>query len=200
MIGKLEHLETPRITTLTNIAGATAVITVCAIYVFAIILPAQARIGNEKRRAHSLLRQSRNISDVEHKKCELSEELKVARGQLQALKNAIPTRTDEDQFLNQLSQFAVASNVTILDFQPGRVSSQGDHASVEIRISATGDYAGICQLAEKIENANRMNQTLGMTLTSNGVVCNLSMTVELFQRVEQAPVTDTNTTLAGRGR
>ncbi len=75
----------------------------------------------------------------------LEEQVRLQQTNMLNLRAKFPNTADEAEFLQQLSEMAVATGVSIGDFRPGGISKLTSCKTLELKIRGTAPYASLCR-------------------------------------------------------
>ncbi|MDX1962339.1 MAG: type 4a pilus biogenesis protein PilO [Pirellulales bacterium] len=112
----------------------------------------------EQRAAHAtelreLLQRSGKLNAHTKK---LERELAAAQDGLAAIHERLAPVAAEAEFLGYLSELALATQVNIKEFRPGRVVGTTHNSALELQIRAQGTFAEICHFLDGISRLPRM--------------------------------------------
>ncbi len=82
----------------------------------------------------------------------------------EVMRARLPDRAAESEFLTLLSASADQFDVTLGDFRPGSIQTRPNASQMELRLRATGSYAGLCQWLDHMTELPRIVHIHHLTL------------------------------------
>ncbi len=78
------------------------------------------------------------------------------REQLLVMRRRIPASSGEHAFLNELADAAETCGVEIQEFQPGESTIVERHVRIELRLTTTSSFGGLCQFLAAVRGIERL--------------------------------------------
>jgi Tfp pilus assembly protein PilO len=112
----------------------------------------------------------------------LADQLRSLQETIQSMRSKLPETAEESEFLNQLSEMAVATGVSISDYRPGGVSNRGDCKSLELKVRGTAPYASLCCWLASLKDLPRVVRLSQLTVSgpsTPGGACAIDIQLDL---------------------
>ena len=116
----------------------------------------QSMLNDAQRSVDESLALLEQQSEYQSSTGALVNQLRSLQERFQSLRTKLPETAEESEFLNQLSEMAVATGVTISDFRPGGVSKRTDCKSLELKVRGTASYASLCRWLARLTDLPRV--------------------------------------------
>ncbi len=87
----------------------------------------------------------------------LQKKVKELNTVLTDVRERIPDSPNETLFLQQVTQAAEASNVSIRAYNRGRIQEFATHSQLEVQIAGEGEYQPICQFIDELSKLSRIS-------------------------------------------
>lgn len=136
-------------------------------------------LGERQSLLQSTIEQSEGVRSRNEK---LQQRLVDAELKLTDLRQRIPDRPGESDFLRQMTELAETAGIQIEDYRPGAVRERPRYHEMEVQLSARGEYKSICELLHKIGELPRLCRISRMSMTApeKSPLCSIQMTVTIY--------------------
>lgn len=116
----------------------------------------QARVSQAQAAVSERLNLIETTTELQITAESLEEQVRLQQADILTMRAKFPTTADESKFLEQLSETAVATGVSISDFRPGGISNQSACKMLELKIRGTAPYAGLCRWLASLSKLPRV--------------------------------------------
>jgi Tfp pilus assembly protein PilO len=93
--------------------------------------------------------------------------LEKIQDRTEALRQRIPDRPCETEFLEQMNQAADEEGLEIRDYRRGTVTVEDAHSFLEVRVLGTGTYREICGFLDRLARLPRISTVEKVTINSD---------------------------------
>jgi Tfp pilus assembly protein PilO len=93
--------------------------------------------------------------------------LTEVRDRASALRQRIPDKPCETEFLEQMNQAANDEGLEIRDYRRGAVTVEDAHSLLEVHVVGAGSYAEICRFLDRLARLPRISTVKKITVTSD---------------------------------
>ncbi len=146
----------------------------------------QADIVQRTAECHSLLR---HAHDMHRAAGQLQEDTAAIQQALSTLRAKWPDTADETTFLQLVSQLAADHGVSVSDYRPGGVAKHAEFHEIELRLSGSGPYAGLCRWLvglNELPRVVRLSQLTIVAPTVPGGDCAVDIHLQLMFGLDPA--------------
>jgi Tfp pilus assembly protein PilO len=107
----------------------------------------------------------------------------------EALRQRIPDRPRETDFLEQMNQAADEEGLEIRDYRRGTVTVEDSHSFLEVRVLGAGTYPQICGFLDRLAHLPRISTVEKVTITSDSTAeaYPVDLTLRLYFGAQQGP-------------
>jgi Tfp pilus assembly protein PilO len=111
------------------------------------------------------------------------------RDRTEALRQRIPDRPCETEFLEQMNQAADEEGLEIRDYRRGTVTVEDTHSFLEVRVLGAGSYPEICGFLDRLARLPRISTAEKITITSDATteVYPVDLTLRLYFGAQKKP-------------
>jgi len=96
--------------------------------------------------------------------------LSKVRHRADALRERIPDRPCETEFLEQMNEAANEVGLDVRDYRRGEVVVEDTHSHLDVHVSCAGSYQQICGFFDRLAGLPRMSTVEKATITSESAV------------------------------
>lgn len=115
--------------------------------------------------------------------------LTKTRDRAEALRQRIPDRPCETDFLEQMNQAADEEGLEIRDYRRGTVTVEDAHSFLEVRVLGAGSYPEICGFLDRLAKLPRISTVEKVTVTSGSTAeaYPVDLTLRLYFGAQKRP-------------
>ena len=127
----------------------------------------------------------------EHEKA--AQELRKVTQRLETLRQRVPSDAEAGEFLRQVTQIAAGQHLAISDFQPEKTTDKDGYVEMEVTLSGTGSYRGICSFFDELSKLPRLSKVKNLTLSAGSTPDEYPMkaTLVIYFGLESSDAADT---------
>jgi Tfp pilus assembly protein PilO len=162
----------------------------CGAVVALLVMIAGAGAHRAIAARHEWVKQQQvQASDLLARAAEVCEAQKSEQRRLQSvqqeagtLRARLPDSVQDTQFLQQVSELARQSDVTLGDFRPGTLAKFPSHSELEVKLHGEGAYEPVCRFLAGLQRLGRAYRITQFNLTSSAsqdVRCRLEVELRL---------------------
>lgn len=104
-------------------------------------------------------------AEISQRNNRLRAELDTAKGKFAALNACLPAGPREAELIAQLADIGKASGLEINSFRPGHKTEHADLGQLELRLSATGPFSGLCRFLSELPTLPRLCHVGGLEIS-----------------------------------
>lgn len=122
----------------------------------------------------------------------LRQEFSIAEERANAIRRRIPTNREEAEMLENLSQLAKETRVTIKDYRRGEMTQNERFARMQVQLQCLGSFASICEFLSAINDLQRLTtiDSLQITTAEDPNRYPVNLTIALYQRLTNGQLSD----------
>jgi Tfp pilus assembly protein PilO len=111
------------------------------------------------------------------------------RDRAEALRQRIPDRPCETEFLEQMNQAADEEGLEIRDYRRGAVTVEDAHSFLEVHVLGAGSYPQICRFLDRLAKLPRISTVEKVTITADSTAKTypVDLTLRLYFGAQERP-------------
>ena len=115
--------------------------------------------------------------------------LEEIRNRAYTLRQRIPVRPCETEFLEQMNEAANTEGLEIRDYRRGEVVVKDTHSQLEIHVLCAGSYPEICGFLDRLARMPRISTVEKVTITSDSAAGDypVDLTLRLYYGAQEPP-------------
>ena len=106
-----------------------------------------------------------NSGEIRTAHANFKDSLAKIRDRAEALRERIPDRPCETEFLEQMNEAANQEGLEIRDYVRGEVTVKDTHSHLDVRVSCAGSYTQICRFLDRLARLPRISTIEKATIT-----------------------------------
>lgn len=130
-----------------------------------------------------------NSEEIRAAHSRFKDSLAEIRRRADALRQRIPDRPCETEFLEQMNEAANKEGLEIRDYRRGAVTVKDTHSQLEVHVQCVGSYPKTCRFLDRLARLPRISTVEKVTINSDSSVeaYPVDLTLRLYFGVKKKP-------------
>lgn len=131
-----------------------------------------------------------NSAEIRAAHSRFKDSLAEIRQRADALRERIPDKPCETEFLEQMNEAANQEGLDIRDYRRGEVTVEDTHSHLDVYVSCAGSYRQVCGFLDRLAGLPRLSTVEKATITSDSAAkaYPVELTLRLFYGAQKLPV------------